>query len=168
MKNKPESAKSSSKSAAASQPKTQAVSPAPRRRSSDAIGITLYDLGTDQTIADFDLTPAEFAKIQEAVAERAKVPIGARTLTYFIREALLKSANRELFPGSPMMELESAVDQANGLLRLALEHQAFTAAEAGDGGREMAAELVALLHSTTRRLKDAFLAAHSYADGRAA
>ena len=175
MKNRLKSVKRGSKSAATSQPKTtgrvkgigSGASPASPPSLPIAI-LALYDWSTGKEIADCELTGEDFARIQAAVAKWAEVPIKGRDLSAFIREALLEAANRELFPGSPMQELESAVGQAKGVLRLALEHQSFVLEENHDDiGRDRAFELMTLCGSTTDRLQSAFKSAWNYAAGRA-
>jgi hypothetical protein len=136
---------------------------------SGTIGVVFYDWDMDHNIADFDLDGVEFSRIREAVAKRADFPGERRTLTGFIREALLESATRELFPGNPMTDLEDAVAQANGLIHLALENQSYVLEEeGGDFGRARSHELVALSASITDRLQSAFKSAWDYAHGRAA
>jgi hypothetical protein len=164
MKTKP-----SVKTASTPQSRIQSGASNAARRGSGEIGIVLYNWNTDQNVADFDLTAKEFSRIQAAFTKWADVGIAGRALPAFIRESLLGAANRELFPGSPMLELDTAVAQAKGLIRLALENQCYKEEEGGnDAGREVSHELAALLHSTTDRLNAAFDAAWSYASGRAA
>ena len=138
-------------------------------KTAEAAKLSLRCGDSRAAVATVELTAAEFSRIQDAVSQRSEMPIERVGLSAFIREALLENANRELFPGRPMIELEDAVAQAAGLMRLALEHQACREEEQGNAyGRKCSQELVILCHATTGRLWSAFDAAFSYIAGKPA
>jgi len=79
--------------------------------SAGEVGVVIYDYDRDENVAEFNLTAAEFARIRDAIAKTVDRPVDREAVTNFVRESLLRSANRELLPGYSPTNLVDAHDR---------------------------------------------------------
>lgn len=109
----------------------------------------------------------EYRRFREAYTSATSHPGANRDmlLAAYIKRSIVQAANRELYPGYPLTEIENSVSQAIAFMKTSVMKVCELLGES-DGERILGLGYYHLSESSCKRLQTAFDNVHSYACGK--